>query len=349
MINRLEIKNFQAHKHSVLEFVQGLNVISGTSDNGKSSIIRAIKWAAMNRPGGFSFHTYGAKDGTEVTLTVDDRQVVRYKAGKESYYEYEGIKYQALRTDVPAEVGAVMDIDAVSIQSQHDPYFLLQDSPGEVAKKLNALSGLSIMDDTLGNLSAEIRKTKTELGVVEGNAIKHAEDAAKFQYAEALEKEVESLRSAEEEFNARKKAEERLCYLLESMYKAVAFKQTQEKIIPLKTMVENIRAHRQNVTEKTETLTKLDTLIRSYYTQTASTESARAIASLREDVSTLKSEQKRLFDALLIESRLKRCLADKKRLDGVYGENQAILENGRRRLEVWKSEHPVCPTCGKEW
>ena len=52
MITKIEIKNFQSHKNTVLEFDKGVNVICGESDNGKSAVIRAIRWVVENYPQG---------------------------------------------------------------------------------------------------------------------------------------------------------------------------------------------------------------------------------------------------------------------------------------------------------
>ena len=45
MLQKVILENFQAHEMSVIEFTEGINVICGASDQGKSSVIRAIRWA----------------------------------------------------------------------------------------------------------------------------------------------------------------------------------------------------------------------------------------------------------------------------------------------------------------
>jgi len=44
MINSLTIQNFQSHKNTTLEFDNGINIIIGQSDSGKTAIIRALNW-----------------------------------------------------------------------------------------------------------------------------------------------------------------------------------------------------------------------------------------------------------------------------------------------------------------
>ena len=49
MIKRLELIDFESHKHTIIDdFSNGLNLLVGDSNSGKSSLLRAIKLAAYN-------------------------------------------------------------------------------------------------------------------------------------------------------------------------------------------------------------------------------------------------------------------------------------------------------------
>ena len=43
-ITKLELNNFQKHKHLIVNFTKGVNVIVGETDAGKSCVMRAITW-----------------------------------------------------------------------------------------------------------------------------------------------------------------------------------------------------------------------------------------------------------------------------------------------------------------
>ena len=62
MIDKISIKNFQSHPNTELELDPGINVITGSSDNGKTSIFRALYWIIYNRPSGNSFISNWIKD-----------------------------------------------------------------------------------------------------------------------------------------------------------------------------------------------------------------------------------------------------------------------------------------------
>ena len=45
MIDKIKIENIQSHKNTELNLSNGINVIVGSSNNGKSAILRALYWA----------------------------------------------------------------------------------------------------------------------------------------------------------------------------------------------------------------------------------------------------------------------------------------------------------------
>ena len=65
MINKLKTKNYQSHQDTELNFDPGVNIIIGSSNEGKSVIMRVFEWIINNRPLGASFVSYWNKDGKE--------------------------------------------------------------------------------------------------------------------------------------------------------------------------------------------------------------------------------------------------------------------------------------------
>ena len=168
MIKSVNICNFQSHKHTYLEFESGLNVLTGTSDHGKSAVIRAIGWVLHNKPSGDAYRTWGAKEDTVVTLTFDDGNVIVRRRGKKlNQYEVNGEVFKALRSDVPDEVNEITQMQDVNFQPQNEAYFLLNETPGNVAKKINAVADLAVMDATLQTSNKAVKSLKDDLKHVE--------------------------------------------------------------------------------------------------------------------------------------------------------------------------------------
>ena len=204
MLNEIHIKGFQSHNDSCLTFDPGVNVIIGSSDSGKSSIIRAIKWLTTNRPQGDSFRNefLEAKDVVSVTGSFDGIVIAREKSKNINQYTLsvqEGertveIPYKALRADVPQELQEMTKFKEVNIQSQHpdEQYFMLNLSAGQVAKKFNEVAGLEIMDRAMSKINSMVREVNSDL--------KHAEKelSDRKDKLDSLEWSVEALKEVEE-------------------------------------------------------------------------------------------------------------------------------------------------------
>lgn len=161
MITRLTVQNFQNHGLSILDLSPGVNVISGPSDNGKSAIVRALRWAIENKPLGDSFCKTGTKD-TSVTIDMGDVRVERFRNGRNNGYRMGEEIFLATKGTVPKEIADALDIAPPCLQNQTDPYYLLSLSPGEVARHLSQLADLSEIDTAIRKSNSLIGKTQVE-------------------------------------------------------------------------------------------------------------------------------------------------------------------------------------------
>ncbi len=78
-IKEVILKNFQSHKETQLEFVNGLNTIIGESDKGKSAVIRGIKWVLLNEPQGNGMVREGTSEASVSLLLNDGTKITRGK------------------------------------------------------------------------------------------------------------------------------------------------------------------------------------------------------------------------------------------------------------------------------
>jgi len=156
-LKKIILQNFQSWKKQHIELDPGFNAIVGDSDSGKSAIERAIRWVVENRPSGDEFVSWFSKEGesTYVKLIFDDTFVTRKKVGKKNLYKTEDMLFEKFKSDVPSEIKNIIDMKEYNIQSQHNDYFLLQETPGERARILNQAVGLDIIDDLFGYLNSK--------------------------------------------------------------------------------------------------------------------------------------------------------------------------------------------------
>jgi len=154
-IVKLTIKNFQGHEQSTLDFTSpGINAITGPNGHGKSSIFRAMRAVPMG-------DTLDRRHNTRES-SVDIDGVTKAYTASRNQYEIAGNTFKALRNNVPKEVFDRLQLRDINFRSQHQPYFLLSDSPGAVARAMNELTDLGVIDYVASALKAEGRRLDAE-------------------------------------------------------------------------------------------------------------------------------------------------------------------------------------------
>ncbi len=163
MIEKLAIENFQSHSNSFLEFDKGVNVIVGPSNHGKSSVIRSLRLLLENKPNGNAFIKKGAKKAV-VGADFGDFRVEREKGKKNLYVLNDDIEdpYEGFGTKVPDDILEKFNMSEVNIQNQIDNFFLIQDKPSEIAKTLNEVVNLSIIDESVKEVNSTVRAAKKD-------------------------------------------------------------------------------------------------------------------------------------------------------------------------------------------
>jgi len=211
MIKTIEISNFQSHQNTILELSRGVNVIKGRSHSGKSSIIRALDWALLNRIRGdyFVSHFRDKKGETSVGIEFYDREyIIRKKTPTVNGYELSiGGDIEAIRTDLPEEVSNITRMSDINVQAQDELYYMLKETPGYVAKELNSLVGLDIIDQTLTNLNKLENENTVKLKLLTKDSVEIKENLEELDYLDDLEKkviEIETLWNEYQELSAKK-------------------------------------------------------------------------------------------------------------------------------------------------
>lgn len=178
MISKLTLKNFQSHKHTALEFHSNFNVIQGSTNSGKSSIVRALGFMFYNEPWIKSFIRTGA-DRTELEAVIDDTTMLRVKSSKDNYVTiYKQDKkshYDNFGKELPVEVLNAIGIKEIGLSDnlaiklnvafQHDSLFLIEESGSVRAKFINHLTGIHIFDNVLQGINKDQREISLEKNI----------------------------------------------------------------------------------------------------------------------------------------------------------------------------------------
>jgi len=206
-MERIEIKGFQSHKNSVLEFNKGFNILLGASDSGKTAIHRAIRWVVNNEPLGDGYVNNSLKK-CSVTIHTEYGYVNRYKGGNENSYTVclngqEPKYFQGFGTKVPDEVTLLGmnkarfgdDFVWLNYASQLDAPYLLSETSGQAARILGKLAGTEDLDAAGKITNSDLIKLRATQKQAQEQSAKLIIDLQQFEGLEALEDKLSALRS----------------------------------------------------------------------------------------------------------------------------------------------------------
>ena len=199
MINKINISNFQSNKNTELNLHRGVNCIIGTSNSGKTAILRAIYWLKDNRPSGISNASHwilenGKLNGDfSISLFKDNNLIIRERDNKYNGYILNEDYFAALKSEVPEEIKEILNLSDVNIQKQMDAPFLLSASAGEVARFFNKIVKLDIIDVMLKNVESMKRKNKNDILNIENANIELNIKLEKYNWTDEAEKLVNRL------------------------------------------------------------------------------------------------------------------------------------------------------------
>lgn len=171
MLKSLKLYNFQAHRKRLIQFDPAITTIRGPTDVGKSAVLRALRWLALNDTGGDEFVTWGADEAVAIVELEDgaggEAKIVRRK-GRENVYKLNGQVFKAFGAGkVPDTVAQALDLNEINFQKQHDKPFWLDDPAGEVSRQLNKVIDLSVIDTALSNAAKMVRQSRERVSVSE--------------------------------------------------------------------------------------------------------------------------------------------------------------------------------------
>lgn len=173
---KVQVKNYQIVSNANLEFLPGLNVIQGPSNNGKSSLFKAIKSAFYTVPGTTPIK-FG-EDSYIVGINHNEHTVVFKKGLKDSIYLVDGEKYTKFGTTTPAIVSDVLNIrelelngnkEQLNFWDQMDYPFLLNRSGGDLFKFIVDSGDNDQVSKALKSMVSDRQQLSKDIDVLQGS------------------------------------------------------------------------------------------------------------------------------------------------------------------------------------
>ncbi len=205
-IKSLKVENFQSHADTEVEFAEGVNVITGPSDEGKSALIRALRWVLYNEPLGDEFIQVGKKE-CKVTLEFENGyQIIRQRTPSKNRYiivdpEGERRVLERIGRGVPEEIEEIhqmpkieLDTDyetTLNLDYQLDGPFLLNESGSNRAKALGRLLDVHLVDAATRNTNTDIGRLKQQEKELTGEVDRIEEELEEFSDLPQLKAKID--------------------------------------------------------------------------------------------------------------------------------------------------------------
>ncbi len=278
-IKRLRLRNFQSHRETEFEFTPGLNIIVGPSDQGKSAIVRALRWLVYNEPRGTGFIRVG-ETRCEVRVELSNGVAVeriRDESNRTNRYILEvpgeeALVFERFNKEVPFEVRQALGIQKlvidrdraveINLASQLEAPFLLEESGTTRSKVLGRMANLHIIDAAQRETLRDTSQALQEISRLEGDI-------------ELLDQQLQNYAQLEEE-------ETRLANLEQLLRR---FADLDREVRMLEEARDFLLQNRQQMAEIRDVLKQLDQLDEAYQNQVAITrllQDLQEIQGLRE-------------------------------------------------------------------
>ena len=346
MINSINIQNFQSHTNTTLDLDSGVNAIVGPSDCGKSAVFRALNWLINNRPDGQEFHSWAGGDPS-VSINLDDATIIRSRRANENIYTLNDAEFKAFGTTVPQPIQDTLNISDINFQFQLDDPFMFGETPGNIARKLNEVVDLAVIDKALFNINQRYRQ--------EVNQLKNAEDKKKL-LSDELE-EYSWLSDAEDHLIGLEQLDETI---IDNKHQGVGLAMLIKEIGHIELEIDQVSTGPIKAENEVQGLIDLDSQIDKNF------EDSKILDDLIDEIDGLKKEVEKAqgclqFEAAVQEANdLNRSLGmrwvDRNNfmqfLDDIK-KVQDELDYKKERLEIIEEEFneimpDECPLCGQE-
>lgn len=196
MIKSIHLQNFEAHSDLTINFKEGINIIYGKSDCGKSSINRALSWILWNESIS-GFRKIGTKQTSVKVILNNNIEIERIRSASINRYilrmpDKDELIFDTVAKSVPEEIQKILQIEPVLIDDekiylnsapQISLPFLFDKSGTQRMKLFNQLTGNDILDILFSDFNKDILKINREL--------KETKEHVEKQKIELEQKEIE--------------------------------------------------------------------------------------------------------------------------------------------------------------
>ena len=353
MINSVKLKDFQSHTDSTFEFIPGVNVISGCSGVGKSSVIRALNYVFTNKkPNGVEYKRRPDAKGFEIEVVVDGHTIKRVRNSKANEYHIDDEVYKDMGINVPEKLYELTNIkpikvgtDEFSVQlaKQFDPHFLMFLTDSTKIKFLNRLSGAHILDIAL-------KETNKDLVAIEKEKLTNENELTQVQSTvngliEVIEPLKEVLKAARVQYEQLEEDSKHLSELKVAKEHLDIWKKQKLEFDSIQYVLSKV-----NIEGFEKACVRLNDLYNLYNDFTKTYSKANAVASAINkidslDVSGLEAKKERLDKLTKLCYNYNNVVFEMESVERQMQDLDYKIDKQIITVKMFLENTPVCPTC----
>lgn len=197
---KVRVQNFQSLKDVTLD-INGLTVVTGPNNSGKTALMRAIRGVFENSPSG-PLVRYGEKQLT-VDLEFEDGQTVTWEKGpKVNAYTINGYKLETVGRGVPEELNDLgvkpIQVGNTAVWPQiakqfQGALFLVNETGAVLGEALSDVEKVGRLNNALRLAEKDKRSVTSELKIREQDLVKQEELLQTYEGFDTLESMFDNL------------------------------------------------------------------------------------------------------------------------------------------------------------
>ncbi|MGL4865257.1 MULTISPECIES: AAA family ATPase [Bacteria] len=360
---KIKIKNYQRIEDLEINLSPGINLITGNSNNGKSSTIRAIRDFVFNK-----FSNDKIRHGeTKLEVTLDDVKSFRTKLG--TVFDIKGELMEKVGRNPLQEVYDIfkiseLDVNGVSIKPnfwfQMDKPFLFDKTAGQKhdliigSKNDKYLKALKSIKNNQNYLSkTETKSIKDSINLIKKQNLDTEIELGKLKGIEDLYKEIE-------EFEKEKIKYEKTMSIIGELKRlnqsSSALKLTLENINSLLTEYDIYSEEFKDINKTIDIISKLDDYENNINNLNKINNGLSSIGTMlnssekiNNDISELISEYDTFDKIKSVATNYKNNNYSLKTIDSNLDELESEIFKKNSEIDKIKKELKYCPTCNKEF
>lgn len=206
----LKIKNVQSHKDTTFNFSPGVNVITGTSQSGKTAaLFRSLRLLILNRPLGLFLKSDFSEEADPMVVSLETtcgNTVTLTKSKKDAKYVVTNRRkkpksFRIFKRSVPDMVKKALGIDFdLSFQDQLFPYSVF-DSSTNLGRRINSVVGTEKLEKWMKKTSGILFTKKRELKIFKKTLTEGLSQIKEYKGLRKLKSRVVHLQYLETELN----------------------------------------------------------------------------------------------------------------------------------------------------